>query len=55
MGDLETWRVHPYARTLTSWRRQADGSYDEQTYLEGIVRPASLPDVAIALDTLYDA
>ena len=26
-GDLEIWRIHPYERTLTAWRRQPDGSY----------------------------
>lgn len=25
-GDLEIWRIHPYERTLTAWRRQTDGS-----------------------------
>ena len=24
-GDLEIWRIHPYERTLTAWRRQPDG------------------------------
>ncbi len=22
-GDLEVWRIHPYERTLTAWRRCA--------------------------------
>src|SRR5688572_30827589 len=26
-GDHEIWRLHPFERTLTAWRRQADGSY----------------------------
>ena len=27
-GDLEIWRIHPYERTLTAWRRLPDGSYE---------------------------
>ena len=52
-GDLEVWRVHPYERTLTAWRRQPDGSYEETTYREGVVRPAALPNVTIDLDALF--
>lgn len=54
-GDLEIWRVHPYERTLTVWRRQEDGTYDETVYTGGIVRPVALPDVTVDLDTLFDA
>ena len=53
-GDLEVWRIHPYERTLTAWRRQPDGSYAETLYRDGAVRPATLPSVAIDLDTLFD-
>jgi Uma2 family endonuclease len=52
-GDLEIWRLHPYERTLTSWIRQADGSYDETVYHERIVRPAALPGVVIDLAVLF--
>jgi len=52
-GDLEIWRIHPYERTLTAWRRQPDGSYADHVYRSGIVRPASLPDTAIDLDRLF--
>ena len=52
-GDLETWRLHPYERTLTAWRRQADGSYEEALYQGGVVRPTALPGVAIDLDALF--
>lgn len=52
-GDLEIWRVHPYERTLTAWRRQPDGSYVETLYRDGEVRPASLPGVVISLDELF--
>ena len=52
-GDLEVWRLHPYERTLTAWRRRPDGSYEETTHREGLVRPASLSNVAIDLDALF--
>lgn len=53
-GDQETWRIQPYERTLTAWRRQPDGSYDESFYNGGKVRPESLPDVTIDLDALIE-
>lgn len=53
-GDLEIWRIHPYDRTLTAWRRQPDGSYEEAVYRGGKVQPASLPNVTIDLDALFD-
>jgi Uma2 family endonuclease len=52
-GDREIWRVHPYDRTLTAWRRQPDGAYTESIYRGGIVCPESLPGVAIDLDSLF--
>lgn len=54
-GDLEIWRVHPYDRTLTAWRRRSDGSYDEVRFTSGVVRPVALPNVAIDLAVLFDA
>jgi Uma2 family endonuclease len=53
-GDLEIWLIHPYERTVTSWRRQPDGSYQETIHRSGIVRPVALPGVAIDLETLFD-
>ena len=53
-GDQEIWRLHSFERTLTAWRRQPDGSYTETLYRGGVVRVASLPGVAIDLDTLFD-
>lgn len=52
-GDLEIWRLHPYERTLTAWRRQPDGSYEEAFFQGGVVRLAALPDVEIDLDALF--
>lgn len=52
-GDREIWYVHPRERTLTAWRRQPDGTYDDMVYRGGLVHPASLPGVAIDLDALF--
>jgi Uma2 family endonuclease len=54
-GDLEIWRIHPFERTLTVWRRLPGGSYEETIHREGIVSPAALPGVAIDLAGLFDA
>lgn len=53
-GDLEIWRLHPYERTLTAWRRQPDGAYTVEVYRGGRVRSSALPGVAIDLDALFD-
>ncbi|MGI8551713.1 MAG: Uma2 family endonuclease [Dehalococcoidia bacterium] len=54
-GDLEIWRIHPYERTLTAWRRQADGTYTETLHRNGMVQPIALPAVTIDLDLLFAA
>src|SRR5579884_543953 len=46
-GDREIWRIHPYERTLTAWRRRADGSYEELRYRGGTISPLALPHVTI--------
>jgi Uma2 family endonuclease len=53
-GDIEIWRLQPYERALTVWRRQADGSHEEAVYNGGLVQVASLPGVTIDLDALFD-
>ena len=53
-GDREIWRIHPYERTLTAWRRQPDGSYTETRYTGGVIRPVGLPSVAIDMDDLFE-
>ncbi len=52
-GDLEIWRIHPYERTVTSWVRQDDGSYQETVYSGGVIRLAALPGVEIDLERLF--
>jgi Uma2 family endonuclease len=53
-GDHEIWLIHPYDRTLTAWRRQSDGTYDETVYREGAVTPVALPGVTIHLAELFE-
>ena len=52
-GDAEIWRLHPFERTLSVWRKLADGTYDETVYRGGVVPVASLPAVSIDLDALF--
>jgi Uma2 family endonuclease len=52
-GDLEIWRIHPFERTLTAWRRQPNGAYVETIFRGGLVRVESLPGVTIDLDALF--
>jgi Uma2 family endonuclease len=54
-GDLEIWRIHPYDKTLTAWRRQPDGTYEETVYRDGVIEPLALPDVEVPLAALFDA
>lgn len=52
-GDEEIWRIHPYEKTLTVWRRQPDGTYVEAVHREGALGPAALPGVVIELADLF--
>lgn len=53
-GDQEIWRVDPYVRTVTSWRRQSDGGYTETTYHGGVASLDSLGGITIDLDALFE-
>jgi Uma2 family endonuclease len=54
-GDHEIWRLHPYDRTLTTWRRQPDGSYTATRYWgAAIVAPVALHGVQITLAALFE-
>jgi Uma2 family endonuclease len=54
-GDAEIWLLHPYDRTLTAWRLQADGRYTESVHREGVIEPVALPGVRIELAALFEA
>ncbi len=52
-GDLEIWRIHPYEKTLTAWRRRPEGTYTETVYHGGTIQPVALPNVTIEIDRLF--
>ena len=53
-GDEEIWRIHPYERTVTVWRRRPDGTYEQALYREGTIEPSGLPGVRIELAKLFE-
>jgi Uma2 family endonuclease len=53
-GDLEIWRVHPYERSVTVWRRSLAGDYSRSEYgISDVVTVSSLPGVVIAVQSLF--
>lgn len=53
-GDLEIWRVHPYERTVTVWRRGQAGDYTRSEHSAAdVIAVSSLPGVTIAVDSLF--
>jgi Uma2 family endonuclease len=52
-GDTEIWLIHPYEKTVTSWRRQSDGTYSSSIHHQGVIRPVALPDVVIDVAELF--
>lgn len=53
-GEFEIWRVHPFERRVTAWRRRDDGGYDEMTFLGGTVELAALPGIVVDIDLLFE-
>jgi len=53
-GEGEVWCVHPRRRTLTIWRRQADGRYIRTQHTGGAVAPMTLPGVRIQVEELFE-
>jgi Uma2 family endonuclease len=53
-GDLEIWYIHPGERTLTAWRKQPDGGYENTLYRSGVIPVASHPGVAVDLEQVFD-
>ena len=52
-GGRGIWRIHPFERSLTAWRRQGDGTYAESISRRGTIEPAALPGVTIDSDALF--
>jgi Uma2 family endonuclease len=53
-GDLEIWRIHPFERTITAWRRQSDGGYHDTVYSLGTIEPLALPGMRFEVEALFD-
>jgi Uma2 family endonuclease len=55
-GDREIWRVHPYERSVTAWRRQTDGSYAETHYsfTDGEASISWLPGVSVRFKEIFE-
>jgi Uma2 family endonuclease len=52
-GDQEIWRLRPFERAVTTWRRRPDGEYDELQFTGGKVQLHALPSVVIDFDALF--
>ena len=52
-GDAEVWLVDPYEPRLTTWVRQATGSYVSSAYTGGHIALSAIPGVVIDLDRLF--
>ena len=53
-GDAEIWYIHPFDKTITIWRRQPNGTYDEISPAIGSIEIISLPGVTVDLAALLD-
>ena len=53
-GDAEIWRIHPYDRTVTIWRRLVGGQYEESIASDGQIRLAAFQDAIVDLNELFD-
>ena len=52
-GDAEIWLIHPYEKTVTSWRRQPDGTYASSVHDSGMIELVALPNVVIDVAELF--
>ena len=46
--------LHSYERTLTAWRRQPDGRYEQALHRGGALQPITLPGVTVEVERLFD-
>ena len=51
--DREIWRLHPFTRTLTAWRKAPDGTYDEVQFTGGTIELRAFPGVTINHEALF--
>jgi Uma2 family endonuclease len=52
-GDSEIWRLHPYERSVTMFRRRDDGSYVESVVTSETVLLLEFPNVVVDVDELF--
>lgn len=52
-GDAEIWRLHPYDRTLTMFRRQPDGTYLASIVSSGSIRLLAFREIVVDVDRLF--
>jgi Uma2 family endonuclease len=52
-GDIEIWRIHPFDKELTVWRKQPDATYAQEVLRGGLIEPIALPGVTVDLDELF--
>ena len=52
-GDAEIWRLHPYDKSVTIDRRNADGSYETTVVTTGTVCLLAFPDVVVDVEALF--
>jgi Uma2 family endonuclease len=52
-GDIEIWRIHPYERNVTVYRRRPDGGCDVSVHADGKLYPVALPGVVVELNELF--
>lgn len=53
-GDREIWFIHPYERTLTSWRLQSDGGDTMSIHGGGVIEPVALAGARIEIERLFE-
>ena len=54
-GDAEVWLVDARERTVTAWKRGAEGSYSSRTYRREHLPVSSLPGVIVDMDAVFRA
>lgn len=52
-GDAEIWRLHPYDRSVTIYRRQDDGTYARAVVTSGMIQLHALPTVEVDIDEIF--
>ena len=54
-GDAEIWRIQPYERTVTAWRRQEGVEYLTTIHAAGAVPLVALPGVIVDIGRMLES